>query len=95
MSVARNTVFPKRVQDEATDRQRLEALIDAKLQKNTGDQSEPKFVAIEFDRMSPEGVDRYTDHVLGTLLEAYKQSGWQEVEPSLEDGNKKIKLWFK
>ncbi|MBI2644990.1 hypothetical protein HYW94_02320 [Candidatus Uhrbacteria bacterium] len=94
MPIARNVVFPQRTQDEVVDRKRLEGIIDTELQKNTQSQNEPTFVEIKFDRISPEGVDRHKDYILGSLIETYKKFGWQEIGVALQDGNKKIVLWF-
>ena len=94
MSLTRKSVFSRRIRDEAMDGRRLEQFIDAELRQHLGSQNEPDFIAVEFERTSPEGVDRYTDYVLGALLETYAQSGWK-ITASLTNDNKNIKLWFR
>lgn len=94
MAVRRRDVLLQRINDEAQDVRRLEQFIDAELQKTVGLPKEPEYIIVEFDRTSPEGVDRYSEYVLEALVARYEAAGWSKVRSYLENGNTTIKIWF-
>ena len=70
-------------------------LVNQEISSEIKDGAEPKYFKIEFDRMGDNDVDRYTDYVLGNVVEYLKVAGWLETSFSLIDDNEKIVLWIK
>lgn len=65
------------------------------INKATSNGTEPDYIEVEFLRTVPTVADRYTDYVLGKVVDYLKAAGWLETSFSLENGNKTIKLWIK
>lgn len=98
MATNRNSVFPKRMRDEAAQRKYLEEHIEAELlvvqAKIAAGEEEPPHIRVQFDRRSPEGIDRYTEYTLEAVVRKYEKAGWKKITVALEEGNTQITLWF-
>lgn len=91
----RDRVFSMRHQNERLEVNWLLSNLLRDLEKVIPLNSSPEeYIEVTWDRFGG-GIDRYTDYVLGVILEELRKAGWLEVTHSLVEGNKKIKLCIK